>query len=398
MIEFSYEQDYKSKREDGRLVESIAAWTEYLRHSKQLLSLPEELDEKIFLEWKAKVKKTLESMFEVPFFGQQPSPKLISTVKYDGYRTEKWEFYPFDYCAVPVLVKIPDTATPKTKAPIVFCFPGAIHNKEFVAGEPLLDKPAAHCQKFPERNRMGQYMVDNGMVSVTFDPISVGELAMRGEEGDHGIRARNEMIYGLFEYGISYPALSVYQANCFIDFCKTLPYVDAEKIGLAAHSLGTETALPLAILRDDIKVYIHNDLLSNQKERYQAVTETDVSYSNKGSDLAHIMPGKFKYFGYEDLCASLAPMYLALNEGGLDKDLETVAKAYTTMGAIDKLQITHYPKYQDSKTRIHKDENLPTHGLSPETYFEYTNTDAPDHSFRKEPSIRLIKKCFGLEK
>ncbi|MBQ0010557.1 MAG: hypothetical protein KBS76_05620 [Ruminococcus sp.] len=396
-MNFTYEKDYASRRDDGRTVESLASWTAFLRRTKPLLSTPESLTADSFFAWKAKVKETLGALLALPEVEGQPAPVCLSSERRDGYRTEKWEFYPYETAAVPVLMQIPDGATAETPAPLVFCFPGSIHNKEFVAGEPLLPKPAARFEKFPERNRMGQIMAKNGMVSVTFDPISIGEAAFWAEPGDHGVRCRNEMVYGLLEYGWNFIGLSVFQALTFLRFCKTLPFVDASRIALSGHSLGTETALPLALICDDVRALVFNDFLCDQRKRYVSITETDANFTGKGSELVHILPGKFRYFTYPDLCASLAPTYLALNEGGAEEDLEKVRRAYDAAGAKDRLLISYYPRYADPASRPHKGEPVPDHGLSPETYFEYTATDAPDHSFRGEPSLALLKRCFALE-
>ena len=39
---------------------------------------------------------------------------------------------------------------------------------------------------------------------------------------------------------------------------------------------------------------------------------------------------------------------------------------------------------------------LPLYGLTEEAYFEHCSVDVPDHSFREEPSIRFLKKCFSM--
>ena len=396
-MNYSYEKDYAPRAEDGRCTTSLSGFMEYLRRHKPLLSLPEELTEESFFVWKSAVRAKLAELFAMPDMGKGPAPKLLSSVKREGYRTEKWEFYPFDGMAVSVLVLIPDSASAENPTPLVFCFPGAIHSKEFVAGEELLDKPAARFEKYPERNRMGKYYAESGMIAVVLDPVSVGELAPYNDDyGDHGIRARNEMIYGLMEYGISFPALSVMQAQCFLDFVKTWDIVDGGRIALSGHSLGTETLLPMALIRDDIKAVVFNDLLCDQRTRFVSVTETDDTFGARGSDWAHVMPGKFRYFTYPDLCAALAPMPLSLNEGGAKEDLDKVRRAYEAVNAGDKLQISHYPKYAQVEERPHENETVPDHGLTPEEYFRYTCTDAPDHSFRREPSLKLLKKCFGL--
>lgn len=395
-MKYTYEKDYESHRADGRTTSSLAAWTDFLRRQTPLLSLPENLTKESFSAWKSKVKEKLGDLLSLPEATDQPAPVKLSSVQRDGYRTEKWEFYPYGTAAVPVLMQIPDSATQNAPAPLVLCFPGAIHNKEFVAGEPLTDHPAAQFEKYPERNRMGMYMAQNGMVSVTFDPISIAETAFRGERDDHGCRCQREMTYGLLEYGWSYPGISVFQALCFLRFCKTLPFVDPSRIGVSGHSLGTETALPLAVICDDVKALVFNDFLCDQRRRYTAITETDSSFSGKGSELPHILPGKFRYFCYPDLCAAVAPAYLALNEGGAEEDLDTVRRAYETLGLSDRLSVSYYPRYADPKKRPHFGEPLPAYGLSPETYFEYTCTDAPDHSFRRDPSLDLLRRCFGI--
>lgn len=95
----------------------------------------------------------------------------------------------------------------------------------------------------------------------------------------------------------------------------------------------------------------------------------------------------------QDLLAALAPKYLACNEGGAERYLDTVRHGYALAGVPDRLQISEYPKYADVTNRTHP-EALPKYRLSEEAYFEHCYVDAADHSFREEPSIRFLKKCF----
>lgn len=55
----------------------------------------------------------------------------------------------------------------------------------------------------------------------------------------------------------------------------------------------------------------------------------------------------------------------------------------------------YYPKYSDPASRIYPEE-MPKYGLSSESYFEHGYVDAPDHSFRAEPSVKLLKLAFGM--
>ena len=109
----------------------------------------------------------------------------------------------------------------------------------------------------------------------------------------------------------------------------------------------------------------------------------------------HEIPGLWKWFSHQDLLAALAPKYLACNEGGAEKYIETIRRGYEAAEVPDHLQISHYPMYADPVKRTHHGD-LPKYGLSEESYFGYCYVDAPDHSFRKDPSISFLKKCFEL--
>lgn len=41
---------------------------------------------------------------------------------------------------------------------------------------------------------------------------------------------------------------------------------------------------------------------------------------------------------------------------------------------------------------------MPMYGLSSEGYYkDYSYVIVPDHSFRAEPALRLLKKAFGMK-
>ena len=48
-------------------------------------------------------------------------------------------------------------------------------------------RPTCRFEKYPERNRMAQYMARNGMIAFTFDNPETAECALDTErEGDYG--------------------------------------------------------------------------------------------------------------------------------------------------------------------------------------------------------------------
>ena len=92
----------------------------------------------------------------------------------------------------------------------------------------------------------------------------------------------------------------------------------------------------------------------------------------------------------------MACKYLAINEGGAEDVRRVIRWGYALAGAEDRLQESHYPKYADPASRIW-DGPMPDRGLTFEEFYDRSYVDVPDHSFRAEPSLRLLKRCFGLD-
>ena len=313
----------------------------------------------------------------------------------EGYRAEKWEFYPDDVSAVPVILLIPDSATDKTPAPTVFCFPGAYHNKEFVSGEPLLEGGACRAARFPERNDMGRWYAQNGMVAAVFDPLGIGELSHDLNDPEYGYDGRTHLCYGMLEYGYNYVGYSVFQKLCFWNFLRTLPYVDENRLAVSGHSLGTEIAIYMAMVTDDVKAVVFNDFLANWGTRYCNHTEwNDMKETLYRFTNFHTVPGAFGQYGFEDLCAALAPRPLAINEGGADEYVEDVRRAYALLGAEKNFQLTYYPEMSDPALRTHP-EPMPLYGVHFDEYLDLSYVVASQHSFRKAPSLAFLKKHFG---
>lgn len=393
-----YETHFASNRPDGRHVCTMAAQMAMMRDMKPLLALPESLTEASFRAWQEKVREKLTDLLCMPEFTEQPAPTLISRHQRDGYVCEKWEFYPDDYTAVPFLALIPDGASKEHPVPGVMCFLGSNHSKEFICGEEEIDHPNCKGQvRFPDRNRMALYMVKNGMAAFAFDNPAIGECSLMTDpalgqtQGD----TRVQLCHGLLDLGLNYVGLSVFQKLCFMKHLKTLEYVDQDRIAVSSHSLGTETAIALGILRDEIKAIVFNDNLRDALRHYVAITEQTDGRMVQNIGNWHIIPGKSRYFGLPEMCAAFAPRHLALTEGGPDETIGIVKRAYGVFGAEENVLVSHYPAYTDPAARTWHDR-IPDRGLSPEEYDRMCFCDAPDHSFRQDPAIRLLKTCFGM--
>ena len=389
---FSWEHDFKSHRADGRVTGTLGALYARLRDMTPLLAYKEKKMQgpKRFREWQAEVKAKLEELLRMPTETQpQPDPVMLSRDARNGYHLEKWEFYPDRYSAVPVLILKPDGLT--QPVPGVFCLPGSAQPKEMLAGEPMPENPNCHNYKFPERNAQALHCVRHGYIAAAFDNPGTAEVAELGDSTTQTNDAvRVKLVEGYLEAGLTYVGVSVFQKMRFLQWFKKQRDVDSTRLAVMGHSLGTEAALALALLCDEFKALVFNDFLCDERLRYCALTEYE---SAKGNGNWHHVPGIWNYFAFPDLLAALAPKYLALNEGGAEAWLDKVRASYKHAGASDRLLISAYPKYAETPP---KHGAVPLYGLSQQTlYEEWCHVDVADHSFKKEPSMRLLEKAFA---
>jgi hypothetical protein len=399
IYDFTWKDNFKSKRSDGYHLSSLAANMERLRDFKPELEFSAKLSYSEFQDWKRKVKNKLHDLMCFFEFKKQPEPVLTQKINRNGYQVQRWEFFPDAWTVVPALILIPEEVSSKNKAPGVFCFPGSGSPKELLAGEPLLNHPNCQHVKYPERNAMALHYAKAGMVSVAFDNPGTAELAefTPSGKGTHG-QTRIKLCGELLLSGHNYLGLSVFQKLCFLEWFKKLDFINSSKIAVSGHSLGSEPAMVMGLLSDDVSAVVFNDFLCDSRRREVATTNLKLDEIRDVDGNWHHVPGMWKYFGFPDILAAMAPNPLALNEGGVEEHLEKVIAAYKISGAENNLQITYYPKLELLKKQNHRKNKLPLQNLSVSDYYEYAGVDVSDHSFRPEVSVKFLKKHFGATK
>ncbi|MDD3953288.1 MAG: alpha/beta hydrolase family protein [Lentisphaeria bacterium] len=394
---FTWEDNFRSRRPDGRHLSSLAALMSEVRHTTPLLACQSAWSREEFFIWQGQVKGKLRDLMQFPAWTVQPEPVCLSSEPRDGYRLEKWEFYPDAFSAVPVLILIPEEASASHPVPGVFCFPGSASSKELLAGETGFSHPNCTSRRnFAERNAQALHIVRTGMVAVAFDNPGTAELAeFHPRERETQWETREALVNGLLNSGYNYLGWSVFQKLRFLEWFREVPYVDSSRLGCCGHSLGSEVEMVLGLLSDDIKVMVHNDFLCDPQLRYAAVT--NVENMNNGG-VWHYVPEFWRWFGFSDLLAAAAPKFLTINEGGADEFIDKVRAAYQLMGGPERFQVVYYPRFSAAESRKNRHSIIPRENLSTaEFYEEYSYVDVPDHSFRPEPSLAWLKKAFAME-
>ena len=396
-LKLSYDTHFKSKRSDGRHTTSFAAFLERMRNTPQELALPENITSDEFVKWKSQVIEKYKELLGLPEFTVQPAPEKINSVQRDGYRVEKWEHYPDDYSAVPFLVLIPDGVNEENPAPAVICVPGAATSKEFISGEPLIDLPNCQQQRFPEKNEMAKHYVKQGYVAIAVDNTAMCEVGLpvfEEECNDFNFISAAYLINAYISCGTCYEGMQTFYLMNLVKRLSLFGFVDKNNIAISAHSLGTVPALATALFCDEIKACVFNDFLGRVKDTVVKVTEYDDKARSVTERYLHTVPKMFNFMDTPELCAALAPKYLTLNEGGADVYFDTVRRAYELSDAIENVQLRHYPKFQEPSNRKYHGA-IPEYGLSQSDYMNWCYCDVPEHAFKKDPSIELLKKAFG---
>ena len=379
-LELTYEKNF-APRADGRYVCTMAAHMAMLRDLQPRLALPENLTEESFATWQQEVKDTLRKQLRMPQVGPQPAPVKLSVVQREGYRVEKWEFYPDDYTVVPFLALVPDSATEETPAPAVMCYLGSTENKEFAAGEPLLAHP--NCQENQGASPFAQEYAQNGLVAFVFDTPGIGECSVLAnpELGATQSYIREILCHGLLETGIGYVGLTVFQRLQFLNWLDTFPYADQDKLAIAARDLGAESAIAVGLLDARIKAIVYGDVLRDARHHYIAATEQPGPIMAQDVGKWHTLPGKMMTYGYQDLCAAFAPRHLRLCGGSNEEIVNTVRRAYTFCNADDALSVSPTAKIGVT---------LPLCGLHNEDIYA-----APVQDTSKD--LKLFQECFQMD-
>lgn len=303
-------------------------------------------------------------------------PRKICEARRDGYTVERWESFPLDEHPVAFFVMRPDSAHASHAA--VLCIPGSGQTKELLAGEREGNfSLEGASDSVVRRQAMGLHMVRRGLTAVVVDNPCFGE------QSDQGVYDDITPSRFLLEMGWSYLGLASWNDKVVLDWMKTQPYINKERIIVSGFSLGTEPLMALGLLDDSIYAFVYNDFLCRTRERALVLNARD----DKGrhgypNSIRHLIPEFLTEFDFPDIVAALAPRPVICTEGGLDRDFRLIESAYDKAGAPEAFEWHHYAKFADPADRTDYD-SLPG-GLSRDEFYRMVNVDGPNHYFKME--------------
>ena len=385
--------DYRTDREDGRFLSSLGFKQHLLRNLRPLLAFDPDLPPTEFSAWQDRVRRKLLELMRYPDPPPQPAPRRVACEARDGYRLERWESYPEPGCVVPFLLLVPDGASAAHPVPLVHCYPGSAHPKEWLAGEEA-PWPGYPMRPHWEKNDMARQVVRAGMAAIAIDNPGTGELVEQPEAlGESCLGAgRSKLSQDLIAVGRSYVGLSAYQKHVILAWSRALPYIRPDRIAISAHSLGTEPAMVLGVLEPGLAAIVSNDYLASQ-----VVQEQHLGPSDDGKHIRitlplwHLIPDFWLWLDLNELLAAIAPTPLLLTEGGHWSAIERLRRAYDVAGAPKALEIHQYPAFADPASRIHDGRPLPD-GLTLAEYLLASNVDVPNHHYKGAVAIPWLQR------
>lgn len=378
----------QTDRPDGRFLSTYGVVHAMLSHIKPECAFQPDMTYEEFREWQHKVRKSMQEIMKFPEVKDIPSPKRLYSKQRDGYKLEKWEFYPLPQCVSTFLVLTPDSL--RQPVPAILCIPGSGGSKEGLAGEPGVALKLNDDYQNPKVT-MARNFAKAGYVAVAVDNPAAGESSdleryARGRNYNYDLVSRV-----LLELGWSYLGYTSYLDMQVLQWMKTQSYIRKDRIIVSGFSLGTEPLMVLGTLDTSIYAFVYNDFLCHTQERALVMTAPDKTGTRPfPNSIRHLIPDFWRKFNFPDIVASLAPRPVILTEGGLDRDLNLVRAAYKMTGHLENVEIHHYPKYADPHSRT--DIKALPEGLDRDEFYKLVNVDGANHYFKSELVLPWLKK------
>lgn len=384
-----------TERADGRYVSSRGVVHAMLKRTVPQYTFRPDFSKEEFKQWQQGVSRAMAEVMRHPSMANLPAPRCVSSRQKDGYRVEKWESYPLPEAVVPFLVLIPDGVDEQHPAPAVMCIPGSGETKETAAGQPELDPRFQEDEPF-ERWIIALPYVQKGLVAVVVDNPGAGEVSDLERYTIAPNYQYEAVARYLLELGWSYLGYSSYCDLHILNWMKRQGFINKERILVSGFSLGTEPLMVMGALDRSIYGFIFNDFLCRTLERAIVLTEPN-KYGVRPfpNSIRHLIPEFWCKFDFPDIVASFAPRPIIFTEGGLDRDLNLVSRAYEIAGKKENASIFFYPKYSNPGSRQMLDR-LPE-GIDRKTYFNLVNVDDPMHDIKTNLTIPWLVKVLGLK-
>ncbi|MBN1877198.1 MAG: prolyl oligopeptidase family serine peptidase [Anaerolineae bacterium] len=283
-----------------------------------------------FIDWKqTALPKVLATLGDFP--APVPSnPQLLAEWVDGGLRRQRWIIDVQPYLSATLLVNIPQELTETEKRPAILCCHGhGPFGKEPVMGN--ASSPELRQEIDQHHYNYGEMMAQKGFVTYAIDWIGFGERNDNCKPNHSGLGVGRDWcnLYYLHATMLGMTSLSINVAHgkAATDFVCTLPFVDANRLGVMGLSGGGTMTLWMTLCDERFKateIICYSDL-------WAAFGIRDINYCGM-----QVAPGLYKLVDLPDLQGLVAPRPLLIDIGANDTcfKVDTAMLCYQHLAAI----------------------------------------------------------------
>ena len=208
-----------------------------------------------FQEWKEKARETTISCLMTPPPKVEFNPEVICREKKDGYETQKLVLNISGHNRIPAYLLVPEGKGP---------FPAIImmhdHGARYSIGKEKVVEPIGVSEEvykdakqwtgqYYEGHWVGDDYARQGYVVLAIDALFWGE---RGRAEGVLQEAQETLAVNLLQMGMTWSGIMFYDDLRSLEFLRSLPFVDKNRIGAAGWSMGGRRAWTLSALSDKL--------------------------------------------------------------------------------------------------------------------------------------------------
>jgi len=310
------------------------------------------------MAWKAAARmKIMECMGVRPPLPEDWDMRLLGEEQRDGYKAQKIEFALSRWYRVKAYLLVPDgndngndnrndngndndnrNGNAGRMPAVVVMHDHGAHltiGKEkvvrpFGVSPEVMADADAWVEQLYEGQYLGDYLARNGFVVLAIDMPLWGERG-RAEGAD---RKKYDIIAGnMMMAGVNLCAFTHYDDLASIDFLASLPFVDADRIGVAGLSMGAYRSWMAAALSDKVRAVCAVCWMVSTD------AQLTTKYGRKeNGGFANTIPGLRNWLDYPDIASLVAPRRMLIVAGSEDKlfPLPGVEKSFGIMRDVWK--------------------------------------------------------------
>jgi dienelactone hydrolase len=299
-----------------------------------------------FAQWKREcLPVVLATLGDLPA-PVEPAAELVAEWEQDGMSCQRWLLQVQEDFAVTCHINRPSGIRDGARLPGILCW----HGHTGFGKEPIMGNdstPALREYISATNSDYGRRLAREGFVTFAIDWMGQGALDDHSKPHHRNLRPGLDWcdLYYLHAtmLGITPLAINLRHAQVLLDFVCTLPFVDADRLGVMGESCGGTHALWTTLIDSRIRateIICYSDLFA------------DFGYRDANYCGSQVTPGLFALVDVPDLQGLIAPGPLLVDIGAYDEcfKLESAMAChrrlrtiYAAAGADDMLELDLFP-------------------------------------------------------